>query len=61
MEAAWTPETLVLYRNPKQRHNPENIELNLYRRENLKSVIKTPSFNVYGTIERRALHSSSNL
>jgi hypothetical protein len=36
MEAAKDSETLVSYRNAKQRHNPEDLDLNLHRRENLK-------------------------
>jgi len=32
-------ETLVSYRNTARRHNPEDLDLNLHRRENLKSLI----------------------
>jgi hypothetical protein len=30
-------ETLVSYHNIPRRHNPENLGLNLHRRENMKS------------------------
>jgi hypothetical protein len=35
MEAAWTTETLVSYNT--RRHNPEGLDLNLHRRQNLKT------------------------
>jgi hypothetical protein len=37
MEAAGTSETFVSYRNTTRRHNPEYLDLNLHRRENLTS------------------------
>jgi len=39
MEAARPSETLVPYRNIIQRHNSEDLDLNLHRCENLKSRI----------------------
>jgi len=32
MEAAWTSETSVSYYNTTQRHNPEDLDFNLYSR-----------------------------
>jgi hypothetical protein len=37
MEAARSSETLVSYHITTWRHNPEDLDLNLHRRENLKS------------------------
>jgi len=41
MEAARSSETLVSYRNTthRQRHNPQDLDLNLHGREDLKSGI----------------------
>jgi len=39
MEAACFSETWVSYRNTTQRNNPEDLDLNLLRRENFKSRI----------------------
>jgi len=33
----WTFETLVSYHKTTGRHNPEDLDLNPHRRENLKS------------------------
>jgi len=38
-ETAWTSEMVEYYHNPTRRHNPEELDLNLHRRENLKSHI----------------------
>jgi hypothetical protein len=38
-EAAKSSEVLVSYHNAALRHNPEDLDLNLHRRENLKSLI----------------------
>jgi hypothetical protein len=35
MEAGKSSETLVSYRNTTRRHSPEDLDLNLHRRENL--------------------------
>jgi len=37
MEAAGTSETLVSYRSTTRRYNPEDLDVNLYRRKNLVS------------------------
>jgi len=37
MKAAWSSQTSVSYRNTTQRHNPEDFNLNIYRRGNIKS------------------------
>jgi hypothetical protein len=38
MEAAKSSETSVSYRNTPRRHNPQDHDLNPYRRGNLKSL-----------------------
>jgi len=37
--AASFSETMVSYHNTTRRHNPDDLDLNLHRRENLKSRI----------------------
>jgi len=36
MDAAWSSEMLVCYHIATRRYNPEDCDLNLHRRENLK-------------------------
>jgi hypothetical protein len=35
MEVARTSETVVSYHNTTRRHNPQDLDLNIHRRENL--------------------------
>jgi hypothetical protein len=37
METVWSSEEMVSCHNTIRRHNPEDVELNLHRRDNVKS------------------------
>jgi hypothetical protein len=51
MEAAWTSETSVSYRDTRRRHNSEDLDLKHHRRESFKSHIKL-KFSVYRVSQR---------
>jgi hypothetical protein len=49
MELRWASETLASYYNAARLHNPEYLEMNLGRRENLKSCIRFLQMRTTGT------------
>jgi hypothetical protein len=55
MEAARSSKTLVSYHNTTRRHNSEDLDLNLHRREILKSRRKDLMFQE--NLSRVTLHS----
>jgi hypothetical protein len=59
METAFTSETLVCYHNSTRHHNPEELDLNLRRRENLSLVTRRFS-TVFKTTRDWTLHWTGN-
>jgi len=53
MEVAWISETLISCQNTTRRHNPDKLDLNLHRHENLKSLTIAYVFMAFYLAKRK--------